>query len=212
MSDPKPLFPGQARNTLANRLSGKVDRLRQLNTRFGLRADRVFLVWTRYDGEERGEGAEKEVARFELLPTPRVSDQTSILFNPYSAGVLPSGSVRVDQISARMTTEVLMGHRVPDEARPPGAPILEPTDFFWEIVRDDRGELPLGGCCGDDSRMTPLRGQSVLPRARFRIAGMPELREGGFEYIVALERVSEDRQYNGESSVGVIDAEFEDDC
>lgn len=191
-----------ARLTLANKFVKRVDRARQLYTKFGLRSDRVFLVWTKYTGEERGEGEEKEVARLELLPTPRVSDRTSIQFAPYSAGVLPVGSVTVDQISAQFTVEVLLGKRVPDEACPPGSDIPQPNDFFYEIVNDDRGVASPAGCGPENLQMALRRGSSVLPRARFRIVGFPELLEGNVQYKVALERISEDRAFDGTSRIG----------
>jgi hypothetical protein len=206
---PAPLFPGVARSTLAHRLAKRVDSIRQIPTRFGLRNDRVWLVWTRYDGEYRGEGDEVEVARLEILPTPRVSDQTSIQFAPYAAGVLPNGSVRVDRISAQLTEDILKGHRIPDEATPPGAPILHATDFFWEIVQDDRGELPPAGCGDEDHRLTVLRGQSVVPRARYRLVSEPERRPGQIDFTCALERISEDHRYDGVSRHGVVDV-YED--
>ena len=208
---PSPLFPGQARNTLAHRLAKRVDGIRQIPTRFGLRSDRVFLVWTRTDGERRGEGNETEVARLEILPTPRVSDQTSIQFAPYSAGVLPVGSVRVDRISAQYTEDVLRGEKVPDEARPPGAALQQPTDFFYEIMSDDRGELPPAGCGNENEQMPLLRGTSVRPRARYRIAAEPERREGSVDFVVALERISEDRRHDGKSRTGVV-PDFDGDC
>lgn len=197
-----PLMPGLARRTLAHRFAKKVDRLRQLNTTFGLRHDRVFLVWTRYTGEVRGEGDEVEVARLELLPTPRVSDHTTIQFAPYSAGILPVGSVTVDQISAQMSEEVLMGKRVPDEALPPGSDIPQPTDFFYEIVADDRSVEAPAGCGPENEQMALMRGSSVTPRSRFRIAATPERMEGKVQMKVALERISEDRAWDGTSRIG----------
>lgn len=187
---------------MANKFSKRVDRLRQLNAKFGLRSDRVFLVWTQYTGEERGEGDEVEVARLEILPTPRVSDQTSIQFAPFSAGVLPVGSVIVDQISAQFTEEVLLGKRVPDEACPVGADIPQPTDFFYEIISDDRGVEAPAGCGPENEQMALRRGNSVIPRSRFRVVGHPERLEGRVQFKVALERISEDRAFDGTSNIG----------
>lgn len=108
-----PLTPGQARATLAHRLSPTVDRLRQRLTTFGLRSDRVFLVWTTFSGAARGEGDERELARVELLPTPRVSDMTAINFQPYAAGILPNGVLRIDRISNLYTEDQLRGRAIP---------------------------------------------------------------------------------------------------
>lgn len=227
-----PLTAHQARTSLAHRLTARVDRLRQRLTSAGLRSDRVFLVWTTFSGAHRGEGEETEVARVELLPTPRVSDMTAVNFNPFSAGILPNGVIRVDRVSGRMTEDQLRGLAIPlgaDGAPPPatcaggvqphpsdttpsgdsgelvnnGIPILstyclldqsiigpggalcfeEPNDFFYEVVADGRGDDPAG-------------------RLKFRLFSNPWRNEGGFEWVLMLERVSEDRNVEGASLLG----------
>lgn len=204
MPDPKPLRPGQPRTTVAHRLTRVADRLRQLNTRFGLRSQRVFLVWTRWTGEERGEGDESVLARVELLPTPRVSDMSAIALRPWSAGMFPEGMLRVDQISAgAYTAENLKGLTIPSEGarapRPPGSTpvsgtLLEPrsserVDFFWEIAEDDRG----------DGQLTHRR--------RFRLFGEPARREGSLYWTVALEAASDELTRAGESRITEEDVE-----
>jgi hypothetical protein len=183
MPTPKPLTPEQAKRTLANRLGTRIaPRLRQFSTKFGIRSKRVFLTWSKYSGQERGEGNENIVARVELLPTPMVTDLTSIVLNPYSAGVLPVGSVRVDKIAVTYTMDQLMGKAVPGQHR--GDKVHEPYDFCYEIVEDGRGDDP------------PMR-------QKFRLFGMPNRKEGDVCWVVLLERISEDFARDGRSNAGI---------
>lgn len=183
MPTPKALTPSQAKRTLANRLSRVADRLRQFSTRFGLRSERVFLVWTFYRGEERGAGEEVEIRRYELLPTPRVGEATSIALTGFPAGVFGTGTIRVDLISATLTKDELEGRQIP-AAEEEGEEIQQPYDFFWEIVEDGRGGNP-------------------PKREKYRMAADPERDEGNVSWTVVLERVSEDRDQDAESQIGV---------
>lgn len=197
---PAPLLPGAAVRTLAHRLSARVDRLRQLHTRFGLRSSRVFLVHTKSDGEERGEGTERVIRRVELLPTPLVMDSTVINQRPWSGGTLPEGSIRITEISLnRYTTDMLQGTRFapaayagPNHGPEHSAEVVggsgdapefdAQTDFFYEIVSDDREDRP-------------------TQRNRFRLLGDPWLDEGGFGYGILLESASEPMNRDGDSDL-----------
>ena len=183
MPRPRPLSPDEARRSLANRLGIRIaPRLRQFATKFGIRSKRVFLVWTKFGGAERGDGNEILVSRLELLPTPRVIDLSSILYQPNSAGVLPVGSVRVDKVSVVYTMDQLMGKAVPGQLK--GTKIREPYDFFYEIVEDGRGdEVPM--------------------RQRFRLYGVPDRKEEDVCWSILLERTSEDMARNGQSQYGI---------
>lgn len=179
---PRALSAIEAKGTLAHRLAKRVDGIRQIATRLGIRSRRVFLVWTKYDGAERGEGNEYEIGRLEILPTPRISDLTSVAFNPYSGGILPTGSVRVDRISALLTEDQLTGKMLPGAAQS-GEELEEPYDFFWELVEDGRGD-------------------PNPDREKFRIVGHPFRKEAAVQWVVVLERISEDNDFNGFSSYG----------
>lgn len=201
MPRPRPLSPTEARRSLAHRFSPTIDRLRQFSTRFGLRSRRVFLVWTRWSGEERGEGVENEYARVEILPTPRVADLTAIAFDPRSGGVLPVGSLRVDRISAQFTEDILEGRKIPVVSPGGGihcAPtspstttehsgedlaIDEPFAFFYEVIEDGRGDNP-------------------PEREKFRIAASPYRNEGYVEWGVILEQINENNDRFGGSQIG----------
>jgi hypothetical protein len=187
-----PLTPEQAAGSLVGRLVGTsdrrglVDRARQIATRLGTRPLRVFLVWTRWDGEERGEGHEREIAREELLPTPKVSDLTSLALSPFSAGKLPVGSVRVSEISATYPVDRLLGTTLPPTNPPLDHPIDKLTTFFVEIIGDGRhGERP-----GEERR-------------RFRVLGTPSPAVSGTQWEMLLERAGEDRTRAGIPGIDV---------
>lgn len=186
----KPLTAFEAKHSLAHRRfagtpekRGIADKIRQLNTKLGIRPNRVFLVWTQFSGVDRGEGAERELARVELLPTPKVQDLTSIALNPYSAGKLPVGSVRIDEISAgAYTADQLKGLKIPglkDEY------ILPPNvSFFIEMYEDGRGDPE------------PVR-------MRYRVMAGPFRNAGNVCWTMILDRASEDESREGHSNIGV---------
>src|SRR3990167_5274251 len=185
MPRPRPLSSAEAKRALANRFAGSkerpglADRLRQLNTKFGLRSKRVFLTWTLSGGAERGEGTERILARVEILPTPKVSDFSSITRNSFSAGILPVGSIRVSEVSLGFTFDELAGTKVPGRTEP----LNEPVAFCYEVVEDGRGDAQ------------PIR-------QRFRLLGTPNRNEGMVSWTLLLERVSEDLDRRGRSQLG----------
>lgn len=206
MPRPAPLTgPEAAKKTLAHRLTPVADRLRQLNTRFGLRSKRVFLVWTEWTGVERGEGDERVIAELELLPTPRVSDLSALSRRPYAAGIFPEGSLRIDQISAgAYTKDVLTGKSIPlptttAPRADSGAPVnghgvergTNPRiDFWWEIQEDGRGDNP-------------------AERLRFRVFGGPTRVEGSLYWAANVELADEARNRAGTSTnIGVNAADL----
>lgn len=170
MSRPRPLNPFEAKRSLANRLAPTADRVRQIATRLGIRPYRCFLVWTRFSGEDRGEGDENLIARVELLPTPKVSELTSQQLLLYGAGTLPTGSLRVEKVSATFTEAQLTGREIP--GHPNLAEIPQPFDFFYEARLDGR------------DLMAPLP-------MRFRLFGQPMLAAGKVSWTLLLERQQE---------------------
>ncbi len=186
MSKPRQLTPIEARRTLANRLIPTVDRLRQRLTTFGLRPYNVFVVWTKWTGKERGEGHEVECKRIAIVPNPKVEELTSITLNPFSAGLLPVGTVRVSGISGSYTQDLLSGLTLPKKQE---EEVPEPYSFFWEIVEDGRGDDP------------PVR-------SKFRLFATPFRRAGQVDWTVLLERISEDLKRDGCPNT---DGEIDDD-
>lgn len=174
------LNPHQAKRTLLARFAPRADRLRQLNTRFGARPYRVFLVWASWTGTERGEGEEVVLRREELLPTPKVSDLSAQQLTAFSGGVLPVGSVRLTEVSATYTFDLLTGRMMP-EAHEDHVP--QPTSFHYELVEDGRADP------------NPLR-------AKFRLAAQPFLDASKLQWVMVLERASEDAGRDGRSLAG----------
>lgn len=188
------LSQAQAKRTLMARLAGTqervgvIDRAHMIAVRLGQRPYQVFLTWTRWTGARRGEGEEQVLRRVEIAPTPVVSDLSAVSIQPYSAGTLPVGSVRVEQISAgRYREDYLRGKLIPPEPLhgSVGTPLDEVRDdFFFEVVEDGRN-LPMG---------------ERAQRKRFRIFAGPFLSTCCTQYSVVLERMSADMERDGQST------------
>lgn len=177
MPPPRALRPGEAKRTLAHRLGTRLaPRLLQLATRFGIRPYRCYLLWTRWTGRERGEGKEEEIARVELLPTPKV-DVSGISYEGTSVGRVPTGSITLREITVNYTADQLQGYVIPDKSEDV---IPEPFDFHYEIVEDDRGD-------------------SKPKRSKYRISRQPFRDAENVMWVVGLERVSEDNGRDGKS-------------
>ena len=200
-----PLTPGQARNTLAHKIGTRLaPKVRQLATKFGLRPIRVFLVWTKWSGIERGEGFEKEINRAELLPTPKVDSMDGVSFSLLQAGTVPVGSVRVSRVNVGYTEDQLRGRVYPpnmqttpedfstslqdndaDDGTPPEPlPVLnpdhieQPFDFYYELIEDGRGDNP-------------------SHRSKFRLLNRPFRRAGKTDWSLILERIGQDNNRDG---------------
>ena len=204
----RPLRPDEARRSLAHRLGPRIDRLRQISTRFGERPYRVFLVWTRSQGAESSRGDESVIARVEILPTPRVSDVTALSRRPWTVGVLPEGTLRVDRVSVLYTFDQLSGLVIPDASPPRPGPArgeqvsegsaLTPTNnaqvaFFYEMVEDGRGDSPAG-------------------RERFRLFSKPSRDAGAVSWSLLLEPQSEPTDRSGSPLTSENDVRFDDDA
>jgi len=176
MSQPRPLRPGEAARTLAHRLGARLaPRLWQLKTRFGIAPYRVFMVWTMWTGLERGEGEERTLNRIEILPTPLVD--YSVSFEGSNVGRLQNGFVTVKEVAVTYTADVLQGLKLPT----PHEDVLpEPYDFCYEIVEDDRGD-------------------PQPKRAKFRLAKVPVRDAAAVQWVLSLERMSEDFNRDGTS-------------
>jgi hypothetical protein len=199
VSEPKPLKPSEAARRLANRLARPVDRIRQVATRLGVRSRRVFLVWQAWGGDERGDGTPYEVDRLELLPTPKVTGLDAVALTAVSAGVLPIGTIRVEQVSAAYSesqlrglfslragvfeevTEGSLGSQLRPAGLHPANHVPPSVSFFYEVVEDGRHEgLPL--------------------RQKYRLSAQPTLDESRVQWRLVLERVSEDNRRDGSSA------------
>lgn len=178
---PKILTPTEAAGSLAARMAKRVDRARQIEVRLGLRPYNVFLVWTKWNADERGEGRETIICRTPLLPTPIVEGLDGVSSQAYSGGKLPVGSVRVRNVSATYSQDVLEGKVIPEL----GDSIPEPYDFFYEIVEDGRH----------------ARAGIAPERQRFNLSATPALDAGEAEWVLSLERASRDMNRDGSPPV-----------
>lgn len=137
----RPLRSPEVGSNFSSLLVPIVDRLRQLNTSFGLRPYRVFLVYLNWTGGRRGDGVPQMLSRTEVLPTPRV-DLGGTIQALMSSGMTESGGIKVTEISAKFAEDDLMGHTtdwadntVPTTGR-------QTIEFFWEIVEDRQASPP----------------------------------------------------------------------
>lgn len=130
----RPLRANEVGNTLADRLSPMADRVRQLNTKLGVRRYRVFLVHAVWSGPVVGSGVPQEVSRREILPTPKIRDMSSTLGVLRSFGLTEEGGITIDEISASFTEDDLTG-KTPDlvDSTLPRTGIAN-GQFFWEVV------------------------------------------------------------------------------
>lgn len=208
--EPVPTVP-RARN-LVERLSPRLDRIRQRTlVRFGLRPYEVFLVWTRWDGEERGEGQkETQLASVRIVPRPKVVDLTTLSLSPFAAGILPVGSVRLEAVTTSLTEDNLLGNAVPSASyldscglpragrlqSAPGALQLRPGDVVGKAFpRLD----PSGPPRNVDFFYEIVEDRSGSERKKFRPFSTPTRRGDKFDWTIVLERVSEDRRRSGET-------------
>ena len=174
----RPLTPAQAKNSLAARLAKTVDKARQIEVRLGMRPYQVFMVWTTWEGDERGDGNQRIVARIPMTPTPKVSDLTALRQNAFSAGRALVGDLRLTEVSANYPLEVLMGNIIPDRGEDE---MPHPYHFFYEVVEDGR-HCPPGE--GDE-------------RKRFSLEAAPFLDAENQQWILTLGKMSGDMQRDG---------------
>lgn len=205
---------------LADRLQPTVDKLRQRFTTFGLRPYTVLLVWTRWGGNERGEGHETVLFEAPILPRPKVVDLSSVALNPYSAGLLPVGSVALEEVTTQLMEEHLTGLVVPPQAyldaccAPRYSTFMGlPPDILGRTAAEEIGanSPPVRGRVEEPYdffyEIQEFRAASQTPalRRRFRLAATPFKKPGSFGWSILLERQSEDRNRQGRSQAGVDD-------
>jgi hypothetical protein len=166
-----PLTAEEARQTFAHRLGAVADRIRGIATRLGARPYRVFFVYTKFTGEERGAGAEVEISRTEILPTPLVSSLDNIALRASEAGIIRMGSLRLTGVSTSYTQDQLEGRMTPEEHT---ADTRQPYRFFYEVVEDGRGDP------------NPTRG-------KYRLLTTPMRRATQADWSFSLEKIDADR-------------------
>jgi len=154
---------------------GVVDQARSLAEDVGMRPYRVILRWARSKGGEVGAGREAGPWSYEIRPRPKVTGYAAIARNPTVIGVVPTGTVRVEEVPLWLPFEALVGHRHPERREAFDGP-AEGVRFWYEVDVVEAAD------------------PSFKPQA-FRLDGLPERDEGNAQWVFMLARQSvQDRE------------------
>lgn len=159
--------------TLARKLIPVVDRIRDLNTQFGLRPYIVRIIRTRWSGGQRGDGVENVVYEAPILPTPLISDLSGLTEIVQPVGLDEVGAIVVSEVSGSYTEDYLLGRGSAGESIPAD------EQFYYEIE-------------------FPRPGNQPGERRRFFPRSAPTYQPARFQWTVTLERSHEDRSRSGE--------------
>lgn len=209
---PPAVISPDPRNSIAHRFGRVADRFRQREQIYGLRSTIVSLVWSKWTGKERGEGVELVMRAMELAPRPLVQDGAAATNTQRSGGIMPDGTVKLEQISPYYPTDILIGLAMPCDPAAYRAALLrgerpgdialqmanafaieeipQPYDFWWELV--------------DDGRSDPR----PMVKQRYRVQSGPIRRPDKLDWTITLERVGEDRTRHGKTRPGPDDGVF----
>jgi hypothetical protein len=159
--------------SLVRGLSCLADDMRDLYTSLGARAYEVHLVHTQWSGGQRGLGVQNVLSDVVLLPTPLVTSFDGLATELLAVGSNEQGTLRVSQISPRYDEFTLRGWIN-------GEPLDEGINFFYEVYFPQ----PLG--------------QTIGPRRRFTVSGIPEYRPLEFQWVLTLTKANSNREPDGE--------------
>lgn len=162
----------QAKGTLARRFIGLADSLRDLLTKFGLRAYKVSIVRIEWSGGRRGRGTPVVVDERVILPTPKIAPMDSLQEVLQPVGLEEVGSLELTQISGTFSEEDLRGYSAAGD----GIPINQ--EFFYEV------------------EFFPNEG--VAQKRRFYPASAPTYYAGRLQWSIRLVKANEDRARNGD--------------
>lgn len=163
----------QLNKTLARRFIPLADKLRDMMTKFGLRPYKVRIMRVKWSGGVRGQGTPTIVQETHILPTPLISDLTSLQEIVQPVGLDEIGSIQLSEVSGTFTEDVLMGRGTD------GAPIGEDDEVFYEIEFPRPDGLP-------------------STRRRFFVTSAPHYSAGRLQWIVRLDKAHEDRDRDGD--------------
>jgi hypothetical protein len=167
------LGPNKQLQSLAGSLQPCVDKIRDLNTVFGIRPYIVRMVWTRWSEGYRGDGVEEVIMEQAILPTPVVNAISNLDVTTTSVGNEEFGMLKLSEVSGRFTEDYLEGK---DQD---GRPIDSAVNFYYEI------EYP-----HQDGTFPGVR-------RRFELAGAPEYMPSKFQWEISLVRAGENRTRDG---------------
>lgn len=158
-------------NNLVASLQKTVDKIRDIHTQLGRRLYIVRQVKTRWSGGARGVGIETVIDEMEILPTPMVTDLSTLTQVLTPVGLNEAGSVQVTEVSRRYSEERLLGLDADGDEPAPDEHV------YWEI------EYPR-----EDGR-PPLK-------RRFTLSSAPSI-GSGFQWRFTLSKTDEDRGRDG---------------
>jgi hypothetical protein len=162
----------QAKKTLARRFVPLADSLRDLLTKFGLRAYKVTIIRVEWSGGKRGRGTPGIIEERTILPTPKISSFDALTELVQPVGLEELGSVELSQISGTFTEEQLRG------TSNEGDSIPQNQEFFYEV------------------EFFPHEGPSQ--KRRFYPRSAPTYFPGRLQWSIRLEKANEDRARNGD--------------
>lgn len=159
-------------NSLARKMIGPADRLRNLFTKFGMRPYVIRWVRSAWSGGRRGVGEESIISVEVILPVPLMLDLKTLTRVVNPIGIDENGGVVLTEVSGCYKEEKLRG--LDDD----GTPIPADQNFYYEIefMRAD-------GQPSDKRRLFP--------------SGAPEYVPDDFAWSVKLERQRQDRRRDG---------------
>lgn len=159
-------------DTLARRLIGTADRVRDLYTAFGLRPYTFQLIKTRAAQGVRGRGPDEITFIRVIDPTPLVMDLSTVQEIVQPLGLDEVGAIRVEQISGVFTEDQLRGFD--DDGNPPS-----PDEQIFFTVS------------------FPLTGDQNFVR-RFTLTTAPMYFADRFMWVLNLEKSHQDPARGGE--------------
>jgi len=163
----------QAKKTLARRFIPLADSLRDMLTKFGLRAYKVTIVRVEWSGGKRGRGASSVLSEKVILPTPKMSSLDALNEMVQPIGLEELGSVELSQISGTFSEEDLRGTSAEGDAIP------QSQEFYYEVEFYPHDGPP--------------------QRRRFFPRSAPVYYPGRLQWSIRLEKANEDRQRNGDA-------------
>ena len=170
----------EMRATLVSELTPVADLVRDIGVSLGARQYQVTLVWTRWSGGSRGVGNEFVIQELRVLPTPSVRGLTPLHVELQDVGADEVGVVTVSEISPRFCEDTLAGRDVVVQR---GDPIPDDVNFYWEVYYPQTTD-DIGGT-GDIRR-------------RFVLAKPPSKSPTSFEWVVEINKASDNRERSGE--------------
>lgn len=164
----------QASKTLARKFIPLADSLRNMLTKFGLRAYRVTMVRIRWSDGARGAGTPTVELEEVMLPTPKIGSLDGLTEINQPIGLDEQGSIELSQISGRFTEEQLLGLEAD------GREIDPEVEFFYEV------------------EFFPATATEGSHKRRFYPRSAPVYMPGRLQWSLRLEKGNADRERNGD--------------